>query len=175
MTRQGRTMKQPPRIRYTDEARQDFERCRQFLRRHSPDTVSRRTRELFSAVRRIVENPELNPVRKVDPDTGLHLRRCNVARFVVVYVYFAPNALEPAGLVSLRAFRHASEEDVFWEVRECASADALTRERPFLSTRVHRPWPHFQPLATHDEITFTRNAKSTDVNEIHDRQSFADS
>jgi plasmid stabilization system protein ParE len=129
-------MQQPPRVRYTKEARRDFDRCRQFLRRYSPANVWRRTHEIVSAVRRIVENPEVTPVRKVDAVTGLHLRRCNVAQFVIVYVYFKPDALNPHGLVSLRAFRHASEEDALWEVRECESADSLIRERPFLSTRV---------------------------------------
>ncbi len=128
-------MKLPPRVSYTQEARRDFDRCRQFLRRHSPANTWRRTREFFTAVRRIVENPELNPVRKVDPNTGLHLRRCNVAQFVIVYVYFKPDAREPSGLVSLRAFRHASEEDVLWEVREDVSAGDRHIREPSLTMR----------------------------------------
>ena len=162
-------MKRIPRVRYTEEAGRDFDRCRHFLRRHSPENAWRRTRQLLSAVRRIRENPEINAVREISPKTGLLLRRCNVAQFVIVYVYFRPSALEPDGLVSLRAFRHASEEDVFWEVHEQAAADALSPRRPFLSTRVRPAWAPCQPLTTYGEITFTPNEVKTDAYDIHRR------
>jgi plasmid stabilization system protein ParE len=111
-------MNLPPRVSYTKEARRDFDRCRDFLRRDPRANIRSRTRDFFNAVRRIAENPEINPVRKIDRGTGLQLRRCNVAQFVIVYVYFKSTAQEPYGLVSLRAFRHASNEDVLWGVCE---------------------------------------------------------
>jgi plasmid stabilization system protein ParE len=120
-------MNRLPAVEYTKEARRDLDRCRQFLRRHSPANAWQRTREIVGAIRRIRENPEMNPVRRMDPDTGLHLRRCNVAQFVIVYVYFGPEPSKPRGLISLRAFRHAGEEDVFWEVRDSASWPEPTR------------------------------------------------
>jgi plasmid stabilization system protein ParE len=132
-------MKQPSRISYTKDARRDLDHCRQFLRHHSRSSTRRRTREFFDAIRRIAENPELSPVRTIDSDTGLHLRRCNVAQFVIVYVYFPPSAREPAGLVSLRAFRHGRTENVLWRVRENTSeyvdiTFTLTAGRP-MSTK----------------------------------------
>jgi plasmid stabilization system protein ParE len=161
-------MKRPPRLKYTKEARRDIERCRQFLRRHSPFDVLRRTRELVSAVRRILENPELHPVRKIDRDTGLHLRRCSVAQFVIVYVYFRPDALEPNGLVSVRAVRHASEEDTLWSVREQAVETALVPEWRFLSTRARSACAPHRPLTTYGEITFVPNKEEVNVYEVHD-------
>jgi plasmid stabilization system protein ParE len=126
-------MKRLPRVEYTLEARRDFDRCRHFLRRHSPENAWRRTRDLVSAIRRIRQQPELRPVRAVAPDGALPLRRWNVGQFVIVYVYFKPDAAEPSGLVSLRAFRHAREEDVLWDVRDCSPSDAA-QERIRLST-----------------------------------------
>jgi plasmid stabilization system protein ParE len=85
-------MNRLPRIKYTKEARRDFDQCRHFLRRHSPATAQRRIREIIRAIRRIRENPEMRPVRQVSTETGLPLRRCNVAQFVIVYVYFQPSS-----------------------------------------------------------------------------------
>jgi plasmid stabilization system protein ParE len=69
-------MRSLPRLEYTDDAYRDFKRCRQFLRRQSPGNVSRRMRELMNAVRGVRANPEISPVRKVDPVT---LRICVAA------------------------------------------------------------------------------------------------
>jgi hypothetical protein len=66
-----------PRLEYTDEARRECKRYRQFPRRHSPLSVTRRTGEILDAVRWIRANPEINPVRRVASDTGLRLRRQN--------------------------------------------------------------------------------------------------
>jgi plasmid stabilization system protein ParE len=119
-------MNRLPRVDYTREARREFDLCRQLLRRHSPDQAWDRTREIVGAVRRIRANPEMHPVRTIDPLTGLALRRCNVAQFAIVYVYFGPSPTVPFGLVSLRAFRHARREDVLWRVRENApESDAM--------------------------------------------------
>ena len=147
-------MKPLPTLDYTKDAHRDFKRCRQFLRRQSPRSASRRRREMMNAVRRVRANPEINPVRKVDPVTGLHLRRHNVAQFVIVYVYFKPDASEPNGVVSIRAVRHAGEEDVLWEIRECGTADATNPARSFLSTRSRASSAGYRPLSIYGEVRF---------------------
>lgn len=79
----------------------------------------------------------MNRVRQVIPGSSLPLRRRNVGQLVIAHVYFRPTDLEPSGLISLRAFRHAGMEDALWAVRESA-----IEERPwaFLSTRERDPW-----------------------------------
>jgi hypothetical protein len=107
-------------------------------------------------------------VRTIEADnTGLPLRRCNVGQFAIVYVYYRSNTSEPKGLVSLRAFRHAAEEDVLWEVRECTLEDALTPAGAFLSTRVRPPSASCQPLTTYGEITFTPNTAVLDDDRLN--------
>jgi plasmid stabilization system protein ParE len=127
-------MHSQPKLRYTDVARRELQRCRQFLRRRSPNTVTRRMRELMNGVRALRDFPKLNRVRQVDPATGLEFRRYNVGQFVIAYVYFEPDESEPRGVVSLRGIRHASMHDALWEVRECTAGDA-DQPRAFLSTR----------------------------------------
>ena len=121
-------------VEYTADARHDMKRCRQFLRRRSPGNVTRRIRGVMSAIRTVSATPKINPVRKVAPETGLHLRRHNIAQFAIVYAYFEPGASEPRGLLSIRAIRHAGEDDVFWGVREAGVEDASGNMPPPLST-----------------------------------------
>jgi plasmid stabilization system protein ParE len=123
-----------PKVEYTDVARREFRRCRQFLRRRSPNTVTRRIRELMNGVRTVRDFPKLNRVRHVDPTTGFQFRRYNVGQFVIAYVYFEPDESEPRGVVSLRGIRHATVHDALWEIRERALGEA-SEPRPFLSTR----------------------------------------
>ena len=149
-------MKLLPALEYTLDARRDLRQCRQFLRRHSPGTVTRRLRELANGVRAVCEFPEMNRVREVLPGTGFELRRHNVGRFVIAYVYVRPDPAPPRGLVSLRGFRHAGMQDALWMVHDCSDervARPLAWE--FLSTRACEPRGPYQPLQTYGAITFT--------------------
>ena len=125
-----------PRISYTVEARRDLRRCRQFMRRYSPDGVRSRMRELMEALRILREFLEMNRVRQATSGSKLPLRRHNVGQFVIAYVYFRPDESEPSGLISLRAFRHAGMDDALWMVRESAVEGSSWT---YLSTREHEP------------------------------------
>ena len=105
----------------------DIKRCRQFLRRKAAGRAIDRIHEVICSVRGLRENPCMNPVRKTDPRNGLQFRRHNVDQFVVIYVYFRPSAEAPNGLISIRAIRHAREEDVFWGVKVSGAAGAEPR------------------------------------------------
>lgn len=154
-------MNSRPRLDYTVDARRDLQRCRKFLRRNSPGNVSRRLRELMNGVRAIQEFPEMNRVRLVEPDTALPIRRHNVGQFVIAYVYFKPDEVEPRGVISLRAFRHASMQDALWAVREGHAGDSPEPGWTFLSTRPRSPFGGYCSISTYGEITFTPNDPET--------------
>ena len=111
-------MKNEPELSYSPRVRADLRRCRQFLRRQASGRVSKRIRELMKGVRRVRASPLLYPIRAIHPDTGAELRRHNVAQFALMYAYFKPTPALPYGEVSIRAIAHASEADVWLEVRE---------------------------------------------------------
>ena len=67
---------------------------------------------------RALTRPESNPVGAWRSQTGLKLRRCNVAQFAIVYAHIPPNDRFPRGIVSIRAVRHSRVEDVFVGVKE---------------------------------------------------------
>jgi plasmid stabilization system protein ParE len=100
----------------------DIERCRRFLRRQPSRRPLDRIREVANGIRAVQENPELNRVRIRHPTTLLEMRRHNVDQFVIIYAYFRPCESLPRGMVSIRAIRHAREEDVFWGVNDPAAA-----------------------------------------------------
>jgi hypothetical protein len=76
-----------------------------------------RVREIMNAVRFLREHPALHPIAGISR-IGLPLRRRNAGQFVVVYSYFEPSPSEPRGLVSVRAIRHATEQDVLLGIEE---------------------------------------------------------
>jgi hypothetical protein len=78
-------------------------------------------------LRLILEYPKLRPIEGTSL-IGLDLRRRKAGQFVVVYSYFEPSPADPDGLVSVRAIRHVSEEDVLYGVEE--SREYPERERP---------------------------------------------
>jgi hypothetical protein len=50
--------------------------------------------------------------------SGIWLRRCKAAQFVIVYTYLPPSDPNLPGVVSIRAVRHARSENVFSGVKE---------------------------------------------------------
>jgi hypothetical protein len=129
-------MKNEPKLSRMPRVRQDMRRCRQFLRRKESGRATKRIAELMEGIRRLRVNPRLYPVRKVDAETGIEYRRHNVAQFVVIYSYFGPSPSRPHGEVSIRAITHASEGDIWFEVRE-RGCRAMQRS---LSTRPSVHW-----------------------------------
>jgi plasmid stabilization system protein ParE len=111
-------MRNEPKLTYKPRVKRDLRRCLQFLRRKTSGRVSRRLRELVDGVRRVRASPLLYPVRQISHESGAELRRYNVAQFAIIYAYFGPTPSLPYGEVSIRAIVHASEGDVWLEVRE---------------------------------------------------------
>jgi len=120
-------MKKTAKLWWMPRVNRDIKRCRQFLRRKTAGRAIDRIHEVMRSVRWLRENPCINPVRKIDPRSGLQFRRHNVDQFVLVYVYFSPTEKSPGGIVSIRAIRHAREEDVFWGVRDSGAAGIEAR------------------------------------------------
>jgi plasmid stabilization system protein ParE len=104
-------------LQYTDRARRDMRRMRHFLRRHCEDQLMTRVREILNAVRYAQQYPKLRPVEGLSLK-GFELRHRRAGKFVVVYSYFEPSTSCPDGVVSVRAIRHAAEEDVMFGVEE---------------------------------------------------------
>ena len=127
-------MKALPEITAMPRVRRDIARCREFLRHRKNARPLQRIREVFQAIRLLRKFPEMNPVRRIDPETGLSFRRHNAGQFAVVYVYFRPSVELPNGLVYLRAIFHASEEHGHLRVRDCDAEIAEAAWSP-LSTR----------------------------------------
>jgi hypothetical protein len=113
------------RLTYAARVPLDIEICRRFLRRRG-GKPRERVREILNAARFLREHPKMHPVAGTSR-IGLPLRRRNAGQFVVVYSYFEPSPSEPCGLVSVRAIRHTSQEDVLFGVEERRAYDERTR------------------------------------------------
>lgn len=116
-----------PRLQLTPRATSDIDRCRQYLRRRQSSRLVNYIHDVISGMRVLRERPGINPVRSRHPVSGLELRRHNVDQFVIIYAYLKPTDSDPRGLVSIRAIRHAREEDVFWGVNDSAAPFDHTR------------------------------------------------
>lgn len=129
-------MTRVPELDVQSRVDRDLWRCRLFVKQHASGRPLDRIREVKRAIRLVRATPELNPVRRTEPVSGLQMRRHNVDQFVIIYVYFRPCESMPNGMVSIRAIRHAREEDVFWGVHDSAAAeDASWFERAHLTLR----------------------------------------
>ena len=100
-------------------------------RRRAGSQLRVRVRAVFDAIRLIQECPKLSPVEGISL-TGLELRRSRANQFVVVYSYFEPSPADPDGLVSVRAIRHGSEEDVLFGVEEPRAGGQRERSSPLI-------------------------------------------
>jgi hypothetical protein len=102
----------------------DIEQCLDFVARQPWGKPSDRELDICLGIVRALLRPEANRVDSWRPDTGLELRRCNAAQFVIVYAYLRPTARFARGVVSIRAIRHSRVEDVFSGVKEPTAAYA---------------------------------------------------
>jgi hypothetical protein len=87
----------------------------------------------MNAIRFIQDHPLIYPIASISPG-GLELRRRSISQFVILYTYFEPKPDSPDGIVSIRAIRHAAEEDVFFGVSEARACGACINESRALET-----------------------------------------
>lgn len=95
--------------------------CLEFVAGHPRGKPKDRAADIWNAISAVLMRPEANPVRAWRPQTGIGLRRCRAAQFVVFYTYLRPTNLSVRGVVSIRAVRHSRVRDVFEGVREPTS------------------------------------------------------
>jgi hypothetical protein len=96
----------------------DIEECLDFVARQRRGKPSDRQLDIRRGIEKALARPESNRVGLWRPETGIELRRCNAAQFVIVYAYLRPTVRYASGVVSIRAVRHCRVEDVFSGVKE---------------------------------------------------------
>jgi hypothetical protein len=98
--------------------KRDIRRCVDFVRRQPLGKPYAREADIYRGIGRVLANPEAHRREQLREDTGIWLRQCPAAQFVIVYAYLSPPDTKSAGVVSIRAVRHSREKDVFAGVRE---------------------------------------------------------
>jgi hypothetical protein len=107
-----------PYLHLMPRVRRDFRRCLDFVARQPWGKPSDRESDIYLGIERARLGPELNRVGSRRRSSGIELRRCNAAQFVIVYAYLPPSTSFPHGIVSIRAIRHSRVRDVFSGVKE---------------------------------------------------------
>jgi hypothetical protein len=102
----------------------DIEECLDFVARQPWGKPYDRQLDIRRGIEKALERPEANRVGSWRPETGIELRRCNVAQFAIVYAYLRPTSRFATGVVSIRAVRHSRVKDVFAGVKEPTAAYA---------------------------------------------------
>ena len=111
-------MKLPPLLHSMPRVKGDIKRCLDFVGRQPWGKPSDRELDISQSIEEVLANPEANRPELRRPDTGIWLRRCNAAQFVVVYTYLPSGDPDLPGVVSIRAVRHRRVENVFAGVKE---------------------------------------------------------
>ncbi|MFL6604429.1 MAG: hypothetical protein ACJ8R9_24265 [Steroidobacteraceae bacterium] len=96
----------------------DVEECLDFVARQPWGKPYDRQLDIRRGIEKALERPDANRVGSWRPETGIELRRCNVAQFAIIYAYLRPTSRFTAGVVSIRAVRHSRVKDVFSGVKE---------------------------------------------------------
>jgi hypothetical protein len=96
----------------------DIKQCLAFVRRQPWGKPRDRQLDIRRGIEKALARPESNRVGSWRPETGIELRRCNAAQFVIVYAYLRPTVRYANGVVSIRAVRHCRVEDVLSGVKE---------------------------------------------------------
>ena len=96
----------------------DVERCLEFVGSQPWGKPKDRLHDIYRGIDKVSRNPMHAPVRVHRPSSGVDLRRCSAAQFVIVYAYIPPDREFPVGAVSIRAIRHRRVKNVFSGVRE---------------------------------------------------------
>ena len=119
-------MKLLPYLHLTPRVLRDFRRCLDFIARQPWGKPEQRKLDIYRGIERARLNPKLNRVAARRRSSGIELRRCNAAQFVIVYAYFPPNKRVPRGIVGVRAIQHSRVRNVFSGVKETANDKSRT-------------------------------------------------
>jgi len=96
----------------------DIKQCLALIRKQPWGKPYDRQLDIRRGIEKALERPEANRVGSWRPETGIELRRCNVAQFAIIYAYLRPTSRFATGVVSIRAVRHSRVKDVFAGVKE---------------------------------------------------------
>jgi hypothetical protein len=102
----------------------DIEECLDFVARQPRGKPNDRKLDIRRGIELALERPESNRVGSWRSETGIELRRCNVAQFAIVYAYLRPTLRFARGVVSIRVVRHSRVKDVFSGIKEPTAAYA---------------------------------------------------
>jgi hypothetical protein len=111
-------VKLPPFLHSMPRVKGDIKGCLDFVGRQPWGKPSDRESDIRRGIEKVCACPDANPPELRRAGTGIWLRRCSVAQFVIVYVYLPPSDRNLRGVVSIRAVRHRRVEDVFAGVKE---------------------------------------------------------
>jgi ParE toxin of type II toxin-antitoxin system, parDE len=103
-------------VHWMPRVEQDIVGCIAFVAKHPAGRPRDRERDIQEGLQRIYSHPKSRRVEVVR--AGVGFRRYQAAQFVIVYAYFEPSAVMPAGIVSIRAIRHRRVRDAFIGVRD---------------------------------------------------------
>jgi hypothetical protein len=107
-----------PMLHWMPRVERDFRRCLGFVGRQPWGKPDDREFDIYLGIETACAYPLANCAELRRLDTGIWLRRCNTAQFVVVYTYLPSRDPDLPGVVSIRAIRHRRVEDVFAGVKE---------------------------------------------------------
>jgi hypothetical protein len=100
----------------------DIKQCLAFIARQPWGKPNDRRSDIRRGIERVLALPEANHAEVRRSTSGIWLRRCYAAQFVIVYAYLPPTVPFDAGVVSIRAVRHSRVKDVFSGVKEPTTA-----------------------------------------------------
>jgi plasmid stabilization system protein ParE len=107
-------------------AERDIDQCLDFIARQPWGKPDDRELDIHRGIEKVCARPEANRIEHWKSDTGIGLRRCKAAQFVIVYAYLSSSDPSLPGVVSIRAVRHSRVENVFSGVKEPMAADSAT-------------------------------------------------
>jgi hypothetical protein len=105
-------------LHWMPRVERDIRRCLGFVGRQPWGKPDDREFDIYRGMEMACAYPESNHPELRRTDTGIWLRRCNVAQFVIVYTYLSSRNPDLPGVVSIRAVRHRRVEDVFAGVKK---------------------------------------------------------
>jgi len=118
-----------PILHWMPRVRTDIKRCIDFVRRQPWGKPRDRKLDIRRGIAKVCTYPEDNRAELRLPESGLWLRRCRAAQFVIVYAYLASREPSLPDVVSIRAVRHVRVANVFDGVREVMPTVDLSKEK----------------------------------------------
>jgi hypothetical protein len=110
--------RQPHYLHVMPRIDRDIDDCLAFIGRQLWGKPNDRRSDIRRGIERVLTHPEANHAELWRASSGIWLRRCKAAQFVIVYGYLPPKESFPVGVVSIRAVRHSRVKDVFAGVKE---------------------------------------------------------